>query len=132
MAGYSRAMRGAKVLIVDDDLVIQRLLRLNFEIRGYKVSIAGDGLEALSKVRDERPDAVVLDIMMPKMDGIEVTRTLKADPTTESIPVVLLSAKIDEDDFEGNRSYGADAYMAKPFDPMDLLDRVRGLLPKQP
>ncbi len=123
-------MRGATVLIVDDDAVIQRLLRLNFEIRGYKVLIAGDGLEALTKVREERPDVVVLDIMMPKMDGIEVTRALKGDPSTESIPIVLLSAKLTDENPEEVRSYGADAYMAKPFDPMDLLEQVRGLLPE--
>lgn len=118
------------MLIVDDDVVIQRLLRLNFEIRGYKVLIAGDGLQALNMVREERPDVVVLDIMMPKMDGVEVTQALKGDPSTASIPVVLLSAKLSDDAPGVAPSLGADAYMAKPFDPMDLLEQVRSLLSK--
>ncbi len=121
-------MRGSKVLIVDDDAVIQRLLRLNFEIRGYNVLMAADGLEALNMVRQERPDVVILDIMMPKMDGLEVTRALKGDPSTAAIPVVLLSAKLADDPPNETSSVGADAYMAKPFDPMDLLEQVRSLL----
>ena len=118
----------ARVLVVDDDPVIQRLLRVNFEMEGYIVLIANDGVEGLEKARVERPDIVVLDIMMPKMSGLDVTRALKADPETASIPVLLLSAKAQEADLRAGDESGADDYLTKPFEPLLLLQRVELLL----
>jgi DNA-binding response OmpR family regulator len=114
------------VLIVDDDPVIRRLLSLNFEMEGYEVLTASDGLQGLTMARDRRPNAVVLDVMMPKMDGIEVTKALKGDPDTSEIPVLLLSAKAQISDVEAGMAAGADDYVTKPFEPLDLLRRVAG------
>ena len=121
-------MAGALVLVVDDDPVIQRLLKVNFEMEGYDVITASDGVEGLERARKDRPDAVILDVMMPRMDGLEVARMLKEDPSTASIPVLLLSAKAQETDVRAGGASGADDYVTKPFDPLDLLHRVEGLI----
>jgi len=118
----------ATVLIVDDDPVIQRLLRVNFEMEGYEVIVGVDGIDGLEKARAEHPDIVVLDIMMPRMSGLDVAKALKADPETASIPVVLLSAKAQEADLRAGDESGADDYLTKPFDPFQLLQRVEQLL----
>ena len=116
------------VLVVDDDPVIQKLLQVNFEMEGYSVITASDGVEGLETARRELPDAIVLDVMMPKMDGLEVARTLKADESTRSIPILLLSAKAQQADVQAGRATGAEDYLTKPFDPLDLLQRVGGLI----
>jgi len=121
-------MPEATVLVVDDDPVIQGLLRVNFEMEGYEVIVAGDGLEGLERARSEQPDVVILDIMMPRMDGLEVARTLKADPATATIPILLLSAKAQEVEVRAGGATGADAYVTKPFDPLELLKRVEALI----
>lgn len=121
-------LAGATVLVVDDDPVIQRLLSVNFEMEGYRVLIAGTGLDGISKARSARPDIVVLDVMMPGMDGLEVAASLKADPATAAIPVLLLSAKAQEVDVRAGDASGADAYVTKPFDPLELLDLVGQLI----
>ena len=118
----------ATVLVVDDDPVIQRLLRVNFEMEGYDVIIAGDGVEGLERARADHPDIIVLDIMMPRMSGLDVTRALKADPDTAGIPVMLLSAKAQETDLRAGDESGADGYLTKPFDPLLLLQRVEELI----
>ncbi len=124
-------MAGETVLVVDDDPVIQRLLHDTFEMDGYAVLVAGDGVEGLERAQADHPDLVVLDVMMPKMDGLEVARRLKADPGTASIPILLLSAKAQEVDLRAGSDTGADDYVTKPFDPLDLLDRVEALIAKQ-
>jgi len=116
------------VLVVDDDPVIQKLLQVNFEMEGYTVLTASDGLEGLERARAEKPDVIICDIMMPRMDGLEVTRNLKADPATAKIPILLLSAKAQQADVSAGQASGADDYVTKPFDPLDLLQRVSGLL----
>jgi DNA-binding response OmpR family regulator len=118
----------ATILVVDDDPVIQKLLAVNFEMEGYRVVTAGDGEEALAQVALEHPDAVVLDVMMPKIDGIEVVRRMRADAGTAVIPVLLLSARAQAKDIAEGLDAGADAYMTKPFDPVDLLERVASLI----
>ncbi|HZQ27165.1 MAG TPA: response regulator [Acidimicrobiales bacterium] len=118
----------ATVLVVDDDPVIQKLLQVNFEMEGYVVITAGDGVEGLERARADRPDIIICDIMMPRMDGLEVTRTLKGDPDTAPIPIVLLSAKAQQADVNAGEATGANAYVTKPFDPLDLLERVAALL----
>ena len=118
----------ANVLLVDDDPVILKLLQVNFEMEGFKVSTANDGVEGLEKARAERPDIVLLDIMMPRMDGLEVTKALKGDPETKDIPIILLSAKAQASDVQAGKDMGADDYLTKPFDPLELLERVGQLL----
>jgi CheY-like chemotaxis protein len=119
------------VLVVDDDPVIQKLLQVNFEMEGYTVVTASDGLEGLERARSEAPDVIVCDIMMPRMDGLEVTRALKGDPNTAAIPILLLSAKAQQADVAAGQASGADDYVTKPFDPLDLLQRVAGLLQRK-
>ena len=116
------------MLVVDDDPVIQKLLQVNFEMEGYTVVTASDGLEGLERARAESPDVIICDIMMPRMDGLEVARALKGDPETAGIPILLLSAKAQQADVAAGQASGADDYVTKPFDPLDLLQRVAGLL----
>jgi DNA-binding response OmpR family regulator len=123
-------MPDAKVLLVDDDPVILKLLQVNFEMEGYDVITAADGQDGIDKCRSERPDIVLCDIMMPRMDGLEVTRTLKSDAEMCSIPIILLSAKAQAGDIETGMQAGADEYLTKPFDPLELLDRVADVLGK--
>jgi DNA-binding response OmpR family regulator len=120
-------MPASTVLVVDDDPVIVKLLQLNFEMEGYEVITAADGEEGLRRARDDHPDAIVLDVMMPKMTGLQVAEALKADEATRAIPVVLLSAKAQGTDVAVGRRV-AEEYMTKPFDPLELLDRVAALL----
>ena len=116
-----------KVLVVDDDPVIVRLLRVNFEMEGYDVVTAFDGEEGLAAARAERPDVVVSDIMMPNVDGLAFAAALKADPLLATVPIVLLSAKAQNADIDAGLEI-ADDYVTKPFDPLELLDRVAALL----
>jgi DNA-binding response OmpR family regulator len=117
------------VLVVDDDPVILRLLEVNFEMEGFVVRTAADGMEGLATAKAEAPDVIVSDVMMPKMNGIELVRELKADPVTAGIPVILLSAKAQASDVRDGMDAGADDYVTKPFEPLDLVDRVTKLLP---
>ena len=118
------------VLVIDDDPVILRLLEVNFEMEGFIVRMAGDGLEGLDAARTERPDIIVSDVMMPRMTGLELLAGLKADEATASIPVILLSAKAQASDVRAGLDAGADDYVTKPFEPLDLVDRVLKLLPE--
>jgi CheY-like chemotaxis protein len=116
---------GKRVLVVDDDRVIQQLLEVNLELEGYDVvATAADGREALEKIGKLKPDLVILDIMMPKMDGLEVCRRLRADPELADIPVILLSARAQDMDIREGLEIGASAYLTKPFDPVELLEVV--------
>jgi DNA-binding response OmpR family regulator len=117
-----------KVLVVDDDPSIQRLVSLTFEMEGWTVVIADDGIAGLAAARKEHPDAILLDVMMPKMDGLQVAAELKSHPDTSRIPVVLLSAKAQAGDLGAGMATGADEYITKPFDPLELLDRVTALV----
>jgi CheY-like chemotaxis protein len=117
-------MPGAKVLVVDDDPVIQKLLKVNFEMEGYTVFSAADGAEGLEQARSTGPDVIILDIMMPKMNGLEALTVLKGDSELMDIPVILLSAKAQAGDVQAGLDRGADAYVTKPFDPLELLDKV--------
>ncbi|HYD11166.1 MAG TPA: response regulator [Acidimicrobiales bacterium] len=118
-----------RVLVVDDDPVIVRLLEVNFEMEGFSVLTAVDGMDGVEKARAEQPDIVVSDVMMPKLNGLELTVALKGDDTTKHIPIVLLSAKAQVGDVRAGLDAGADDYVTKPFEPLDLIDRVTKLLP---
>jgi two-component system alkaline phosphatase synthesis response regulator PhoP/two-component system response regulator VicR len=114
-----------KILAVDDERHIVRLVQVNLERAGYEVITAFDGVEALRKVHDEKPDLIVLDVMMPQMDGFETLKNLKANPATRDIPVIMLTAKAqDADVFRGWQS-GVDCYLTKPFNPLELLTFVK-------
>ncbi|MBP6964582.1 MAG: response regulator [Armatimonadetes bacterium] len=114
-----------KILTVDDEKHIVRLIQVNLERQGYEVVTAYDGREALEKVDSERPDLVILDVMMPYMDGFEVLQNMKRNPSTRDIPVIMLTAKAqDADVFKGWQS-GVDCYLTKPFNPMELLSFVQ-------
>jgi len=116
------------VLVVEDDPVILRLLEVNFELEGFEVLLAHDGAEGLDVAREQRPGLIVSDIMMPKLSGIELVQALKADEATARIPIILLSAKAQTGDLKAGMDAGADDYVTKPFEPLDLIDRAHALL----
>jgi DNA-binding response OmpR family regulator len=116
------------VLVIDDDPVILQLLRVNFEMEGFVVLTAAGGEEGIERTRADRPDVVVSDVMMPRMSGIELVAKLRADPATEDVPILLLTAKAQQTDIGAGLDAGADDYVTKPFEPLDLVDRVNRLL----
>lgn len=118
----------ARILAVDDDPVIQRLLVVNLEMEGYEVEVASDGEEALDKIRSFRPAVVLLDVMMPKKDGWQVCAEVRADPELKDTRIVFLSARAQDADVQRGVELGADAYLTKPFDPVELLELVEELL----
>jgi DNA-binding response OmpR family regulator len=117
-----------RVLVVDDDRDIRDLVTFKLQQAGYEVRQAEDGLQALDAVREWAPDLVGLDVMMPGLSGIDVTRELRADPTTAATPVILLTAKAQEADVETGFVTGADDYVVKPFSPRELVSRVQAVL----
>jgi DNA-binding response OmpR family regulator len=121
-------MPSPTVLLVEDDPVILRLLGVNFELEGFGVLLAHDGAEGIAMAAEQRPDLVISDIMMPNVSGIELVAALKGDETTASIPIILLSAKAQSADVKAGMEAGADDYVTKPFEPLDLVDRVNALL----
>jgi DNA-binding response OmpR family regulator len=118
----------ATILVVDDDPVILQLLQVNFEMEGFAVLTAADGEDGVARTRADRPDVVVSDVMMPKMSGLELVAALKGDPDTANIPILLLTAKAQQADIGAGIDAGADDYVTKPFEPLDLVDRVNRLL----
>lgn len=123
-------MARAKVLVVDDEEYIQHILNFSFVAEGYDVVTASDGEEGVSKAKDEKPDVIVMDIMMPKMDGYEACKQIKTDPQTKDIPVILLTAKGRDADRKLGTEVGADDYVVKPFSPGRLIERVEGIMKK--
>ena len=120
-----------KILVVDDERHIVRLVEVNLQRAGYEVVQAYDGVEALEKVSADKPDMIVLDVMMPRMNGFDVLKNLKAKPETMDIPVIMLTAKAqDADIFRGWQS-GVDSYLTKPFNPMELLTFVKRIFESQ-
>jgi two-component system response regulator MprA len=114
------------VLVADDDKDILQLLRLRLELLGYGVVQAANGVEALELAREQNPALAILDVMMPGLDGLEVTRQLRAG--NSRIPIILLTARIQESDVSAGLDAGADAYLGKPFDAMDLRSKVEELV----
>ncbi len=124
-------MAGEKILIVDDEKDILELIGYNLEREGYKIIKALSGEKALRSSRLEIPDLIVLDLMLPGIDGLEVARRLKQDSKTINIPIVLLTAKGEEADIVTGLELGADDYITKPFSPRILLARIRAVLRRQ-
>ncbi len=113
-----------KILVVDDERHIVRLVEVNLARAGYDVATAYDGIEALEKVKGDTPDMIVLDVMMPRMDGFEVLKHLQADADTQDIPVIMLTAKAQDADIFRGWSSGVSSYLTKPFNPRELLTFV--------
>jgi CheY-like chemotaxis protein len=114
-------------LVVEDDHVIRELLVVNLKMEGHEAVTAADGNEALDVVARTHPDVVLLDMMLPGLDGWEVTSRLKGDSETRSIPIVALSARAMQADIDRGRELGVDHYVTKPFDPIDLMQLVGSL-----
>jgi DNA-binding response OmpR family regulator len=121
----SQEFRNYKILVVDDEERMVRFIRLNLEHDGFQVIEANRGAEALEQVRTKLPDLVLLDVMMPDMDGFEVLRMIRE---TSHVPVIMLTAKGEEDDRVRGLESGADDYITKPFSPRELVSRVRAVL----
>ncbi|MEW6358203.1 MAG: response regulator [Planctomycetota bacterium] len=121
-------MAKERILVVEDEEDILELVRYNLAKEGYRVIGAVSGEEALAKVKAEPPDLVVLDLMLPGVDGLEVCKALKSDPKTAGIPVVMLTAKGEESDIVTGLELGADDYVTKPFSPKVLIARARAVL----
>lgn len=121
-------MAREKILVVDDEEDILELLRFNLAREGYRVVLAATAREALALAASERPHLMILDLMLPDMDGLEVARRLRADPSAESMAILMLTAKGEEADVVAGLELGADDYVTKPFSPRVLLARVRALM----
>lgn len=117
-----------KILVVDDEDDILDLLRYNLKQQGFAVAVAHDGVEALDVARSEQPDLIILDIMMPKMDGIEVCRRLRQDAHLRTIPIIMLTAKTEEEEQVEGLDVGADIYLGKPVSVPILLSQTKALL----
>jgi DNA-binding response OmpR family regulator len=120
------------VLVADDEEDIRALVAFRLQRAGYDVITAADGAEALTLATTRLPDLIVLDMMMPKATGLEVTRSLREQDSTRDIPVILLTARAQEADVASGFEAGADDYVKKPFSPMDLQLRVQALLDRRP
>ena len=114
-----------RILIVDDEADLVSVLRMGLEIEGFDVLSASDGEDGLRRARDDRPDLVVLDLMLPKMDGYKVCRALKFDERYKTLPIFILSARSGDQDRRLALDMGADAFVTKPYDMADLVAKIR-------
>jgi two-component system phosphate regulon response regulator PhoB len=121
-------MSGSHILVVDDEPAICEMISTSLELAGFQVKLAANGHLAHQMVVNDRPDLILLDWMMPMLSGIELTRRLKKDERTADIPIILLTARGDEDDRINGLEAGADDYVVKPFSPRELIARVRAVL----
>ncbi|MDX3055605.1 response regulator [Streptomyces sp. NE06-03E] len=125
-------MSGAygRVLVVDDNKVIRQLIRVNLELEGFEVVTAADGVECLDLVHEVRPDVITLDVVMPRLDGVQTAARLRADPRTGHLPVAVISACTPYEVDSGSAA-GVDAFLAKPFEPSELVRMVRRLVDRE-
>jgi len=122
----------SRVLVVEDEPDIQKVIRMSLKVRGVdEVVMASDGEECLAVVNRVRPDLILLDVTMPKLDGYETCRLLKANPETRRIPVIFLTARAQRFEEEMGLAVGASGYLTKPFDPMTLHEQILALLEKE-
>src|SRR5437667_11215553 len=122
------ALSGKTILIVEDERDVVDLLALNLRKAGFTISIAADGAVGLEKARSEKPAFIILDLMLPKMPGLEVCKILKSDPGTRHIPIMMLTAKAEEIDRIVGLEFGADDYVTKPFSPREVILRIQAIL----
>jgi two-component system phosphate regulon response regulator PhoB len=125
---FMETATGRKILIIEDETDVADLLKLNLGKAGYRVSMAADGATGLQKARDNKPDFIILDLMLPKMSGLEVCKILKSDGMTSAIPILMLTAKAEEIDRIVGLEFGADDYVTKPFSPREVSLRIRAIL----
>ena len=121
-------MANEKILVVDDDQEVVRLMRAYLEQAKYEVLVAYDGETAVHTLRRERPDLMLLDLMLPDRDGYEITRLVRRDPSLEHIPIIMLTARVDDTDKIVGLELGADDYVTKPYNPREVVARVRARL----
>ncbi len=124
-------MSQAKILIVDDEPDLVETIRFALELEGYKVLVAVNGEEGLNTARQEKPDLILLDLMLPKLDGYKVCRLLKFDERYKSIPILMLTAKTQDKDRILGKETGANEYLTKPFDMDELMAKIKSYLSKQ-
>ena len=124
----AKAMSRARILVVDDEPDLLELVQYNLAAAGHDVTCVGSGEDALAAVGSVRPDLVVLDVLLPGMDGLDVCKTLKGDVQTSAIPIVMLTARSEEADIVTGLEVGADDYLTKPFSPRELLARIKAVL----
>ena len=120
---------GPKVLLVEDEKNIILGVRTCLDAVGYRVHVEQNGEQALEYIQSRKPDLVLLDLMLPKVDGFEVLKRIKEDDSTKKIPVIVLTAKVSQEDQKRAKDLGADFYMTKPFRPQELWDRIKEFLP---
>jgi DNA-binding response OmpR family regulator len=121
-------MEKKRILVVDDEEDIRTPVKFRLTALGYEVSVAVDGQEGLDKAKKEHPDLIILDLMLPKIDGYRVCGLLKADTRFSKIPIILFTARVQEDDKAMSKEAGADAYITKPFNPEVLVAKIKELL----
>lgn len=119
---------GLKILVVDDEAAIRDMIRFALEKSGMQVNTAPDAHEALVSINEQRPDIILMDWMLPGVSGLELTRRLRRDSYTEDIPIIMLTAKVTEDDKVAGLNAGTDDYVIKPFSPRELLARIRAVM----
>ena len=121
-------MEKKKILLVEDEKDLVETVTLRLEAAGYKIMPAYDGREGFEKAKREKPDLIILDLMLPKMDGYKVCGLLKADTRYNKIPIIMFTARAQESDKKMGQEVGANAYITKPFEPQALLEKIRQLL----
>ena len=121
----------ARVLVVDDSSVVRELIAVNLELEGLEVVRCVDGMEALERVAEQRPDAITLDVVMPRLDGFAVVERLRADRSTAEIPIVIVTGRASAADLTRGEALGVDAYLTKPFEPSELVATVLRLVDQQ-
>ena len=121
-------MSKKRILIIEDEHDLVELIMLRLEANGYEAMAAYDGEEGLRAAKEEKPDLIVLDVMMPKMNGFDVCRKLKDDEKFKRIPILMLTVKFQPNDIKFAKELGADEYLTKPFEPEILLNKIRELL----
>ena len=122
---------GKKILIAEDEANLLFTVRSRLEFEGFAVSTAGDGEEALQKVQEEKPDLILLDVMMPKMNGYKVARLLKFDESYKRIPIIMMTGRTQPKDVEQGKHVGADEYVTKPFEIEELIELIKKYVKKE-
>jgi DNA-binding response OmpR family regulator len=120
--------RKPRILIIEDELDLIEALKLRLDANGYEVIYSIDGSDGLNRARTENPDLIILDIWLPKLDGYKICRMLKFDEKYQNIPIIMLTAKVQQADIRQGKEAGADAYLTKPYKAEDLLNKIRELL----
>jgi len=123
-----KPMADKRILVVDDEAQLLEMVKMRLEANGYEVITADDGQEGFEKAKNERPDLIILDLMLPKMDGYKVCRLLKFDEKYKAIPIIMFTAKGEESAKQIGEEVGANAYITKPFEPQALLEKIKELL----